>query len=248
MKKSLAVWSPRPDARDRVVLSDSVTVYGLPVVSIEALPLNDEQKAWVATADTCIFISHNAVTQLLQQIPIHVLQGKNHIAIGERTAKTLRNQQLSVACVAKPPFTSEALLATESFTQLNSQQIALCCGVGGRAVLQTALTANDKKVKRIASYYRNKAKLPRKVMVEFTSEYRINAVIMSSCDIADAVVMNLSQANIDFRHWTAFAFSERIAEHIRSLGFLQVIVAPASDQQSLNQAIQKWWEIKGNVK
>lgn len=248
MNRSLTIWSPRPDAKDVVRLSDNVVIYPLPVMTIETLPLETEKKLWLEQADSCLFVSHNAVSQLLKQISPKLLQQKTHIAIGERTAKTLRSYQLVVAAVAKPPFTSESLLNTVEFSALNIEQVALCCGTGGRTVIQAGLTACGKKVERIECYQRNKAKLPRQVMVEFTNGHQINAVIMSSCRIADAVVANLSRACIDFRQWVAFTFSERIAMYVRSLGFSRVVVVPISNQQSLNQAIIEWWEIKGKVK
>lgn len=237
MKKSLAVWSPRPDAKGRVLLSDKVAIYGLPAITITARVLEQDDIAWVKNADTCLFVSHNAVSQLLSQLPTDSLRQQQHIAIGKRTAAALHAHELTVSSVANPPFTSEALLATPEFQALTIRQLALCCGVGGRTVLQKTLTEQGITVKRIECYQRNKAKLTAQNMVEFTRERQINAVLLSSCGIADAVVESLSQACIAFQSWTVFAFSERIAEYAQSLGFSDVIVVPTTNQQLLNQAI-----------
>lgn len=244
MKKSLAIWSPRPDAQEVVRLSDDISIYPLPVMTVTTLPLNVGQQQAFHSADTCLFTSYNAVTALASSINVGEWSGKQVLAIGRRTAMALNNVGINVDLVANPPFTSESLLAMPAFQAMSINHVVLCCGRGGRRLLTSHLSQRAKKFERIECYQRNKTKLTAKVMVEFTAEHQINGVIISSCEIADAVIENLSRAQVNYQHWTAFVFSQRIAEHIKSQGFSEVIVAPQSEQQSLNQAVVAWWEIR----
>lgn len=242
--KKLAIWSPRPDAQKHFQLSEAICIYGLPAIQIAPLKLTGSQRLAVVEADTYLFTSYNAVDQLFLQIPFSQLKDRQLIAIGIRTAKALESYGLSVTLIADPPFTSESLLAMPAFSHLSMQNVVLCCGRGGRPLLQQALSRKAEKFKRIECYRRNKAKLSTKVMIEFIKTHRIAGVIISSCEIADAVVANLAQTSSDYWHWPVFVFSQRIADYAKSLGFKEIIVAPQSDQQSVNQAILAWWEIR----
>lgn len=242
--EKLAIWSPRPDAKRCFQLSETVYIYGLPAIKIVPLPLTVLQKQAVIEADTYLFTSYNAVEQLLLQVPVTHLMDRQLIAIGIRTAKALESHGLSVTLVADPPFTSESLLAMPAFSDLSMQNVVLCCGRGGRQLLQQALSQKAEKFKRIECYRRNKAELSSEVMIEFIRTHRIASIIISSCEIAEAVAASLAQTRFDYWHWPVFVFSQRIADYANSLGFKEVIVAPQSDQQSVNQVILAWWEIR----
>lgn len=247
--KTLSVWLPRPDAKEKTALSDSVVLHGLPVMTIEGLPLSEQAIASYLQADTLFFVSQHAVQCFFSQLSAanrHPIQHKQIIAIGEKTQQALLQQGIQVTVVARPPFTSESLLNNRDFLQLVTAHIAIVCAEGGRTVLSDFWQDIGKKVTRIVCYRRNKAKLSQQVMVEFLNKHSIRAISISSCEIADAVLMNLKlSGQCDFWQWSVFAFSQRIADYLAVLGFQRIIVAKAANQQSLNQSILTWWEQNG---
>ncbi len=244
--KQLSVWSPRPNAQAKVCLSPEVTLYGLPVMEIEPIDLSEKAIQSVLQADTLFFVSQHAVRCFFEKLPNqyrHSVKIKQVIAIGNKTAQALQACGVEVAFQAKSPFTSESLLQDKQFLQLDVSQVAMICASGGRTVLSDFWQAQGKKVTRIICYRRNKAKHSSQVMVKFLDKYSIRAISISSCEIADAVVMNLTTSGrSDFWQWSIFVFSQRIADYLIQLGFQRVIVAESANQQSLNQSILIWWE------
>lgn len=240
--KHLALWSPRPNALVVEQLSSQITLYGLPSIRITPLPLTTQQQNNLQQAEVCLFISQHAVSQLLSQIAQSELVNKTIVAIGEKTAQTLISNGLSVDITAVAPHTSEALLAMPTFQQLVYHRLAIICGQSGRKKLQKTLTALEKKVYRIPCYQRNMCDLSRQTMLKFMSKYSIAGVIVTSCRIADAVLAALCTEDKDFFHCPMFALSQRIGDYLSTLGFTQIIVAEAANQQSLNQTIITWWD------
>ncbi len=233
----LAVWSPRPDAPPVIELSESVCLYGLPVIAIVPRTLSVTEQALLSHTD-----SANAVKTLLWQINIKELLHKQIIAIGRQTAQALQQAGLSVHFIAPPPFTSEALLADNDFWQLPTRHIGLVCAAGGRTLLADSLRQNNKEISQIICYHRNPCPLSGKVMVKFIHAHKINAILISSCAIATAVAKILRSAAIsDYSNWVVFALSHRIEKHLKKLGFSQIIVSPVANQQALNETMLTWW-------
>ena len=113
MSKQISVWSPRPSCDKVRVLSDSVTVYGLPAIKITTIELNYWQKQIVLASEAVLFVSQHAVKSLLSQLSIQDLKNKHLISIGEKTAKTLKDYGLPVSYTAKLPYNSEILLISK---------------------------------------------------------------------------------------------------------------------------------------
>lgn len=237
----LSVWSPRPGAPEKIEVSSTVTLYGLPMMAIAPVAIEAEHQRGVQTSDALLFTSQHAVEHLCSQLPPRLLAGKHIIAIGEKTAATLRQCGLSVTLSAKAPCNSESLLADEAFHMLEYDSVALIAGVGGRQVLESTLTQLGKKVIRVACYRRDKCHVAPQIMLEFINNYGINAIVLTSCEIVDAVVCQRQRGGMP-PDWQipAFALSQRIADYAKSLGFSQVIVAEEASQASLYHRLQTW--------
>lgn len=247
MKKPLAIWSPRPDADTVTTLTANINIYGLPLMTIHLKTLSELSLQQVTTTDTLLFTSRYAVIHSIAQLPPNAFTDKTLIAIGQRTAETLTAAGLSTKLTAPPPFTSESLLADPQFQTYHYQQLAIICGVGGRKHLQTQLSTGTKPVHRIECYQRDKANVSPQVMVEFLCKHAIGGIIVSSCEIAEAVTSMLSKIGEQHNdHWTFFAFSKRIAAQLRKAGYTRIIVSDAANQHRLNQCIINWWEGSDN--
>lgn len=238
--KTLAIWSPRPDAQLIEPISPTISLYGLPVITIHEIAFD---AASLRSADGVIFVSHYAVKHALSRLIPADFSNKTVIAIGQRTARALAALGLSVDVTAPPPFTSEALLADADFQCLPCHHFVIICGRGGRQLIQQRLCESGKTVQQIACYQRDKTNLSPQVMVKFLDERAIGGMLLSSGEIAEAVAEQLTQVKRwQFFHLPAFAFSERIAQRAQLLGFTNVIVAAQASQHNLNQRIINWWE------
>lgn len=243
MMKTLTIWSPRPDAEVATKLNESITIYGLPLMTISQRVLSDVDKQAVEKAEVLIFTSRYAVKHAVAQLPRPYLQQCRRVAIGRRTAAVLSANDLAPEVTAPPPFTSESLLDDTAFQALCDKRVALVCGAGGRKHLTRQLRQTGQSVKRIECYQRYKANVSPPVMLEFLNKYAIGGVIVSSCEIADAVASALALIDTQYTsHLTFFAFSKRIRERLDRQALQPTLVAPSADQQRLNQYIINWWE------
>ncbi len=241
----LSVWSPRPNALPMEKLSASVSIYGLPMLSISPIPLTDTQIDTILSADALFYVSQYAVTSLYSQISsdqlTNKLSDKIHIAIGNKTADTLSAIGISPTIVAKPPFNSENLLTDSDFQSLDFNHLALISGQTGRKLLEKTLKKQGKKISRIVTYQRDKCDVTSQVMIKFIHTNAINSVILTSCAIVDAVTNQLKQGVApDFWHFPAFALSQRIADYAEKTGFTQVIVVNSANQRALYDKIREW--------
>lgn len=241
--KTLAIWSPRPDAKAIEAISPDISLYGLPVIAILPKKIETAQLDSLSAGDGVIFTSQHAVTHFFAQVSVQAVSSKTLITIGTRTAEALQHRGLTPDLIASPPFNSEALLADGRFEQLSCQHFSIICGVGGRNQLQKTLRARKKQVNSIRCYQRDKINLSQQVMIEFITGHGIGGIILTSAEIADAVSERLKQQElIHFSDFPVFALSERIGEHARRLGFCNVMVAAQANQHFLYQCIINWWE------
>ncbi len=237
----LSVWSPRPNALPIEKLSPSISIYGQPMLEISALSLTDEQIHTVLSVDALFYVSQYAVTSLYSQIASDKLADKIHIAIGTKTADTLSGVGVTPTFVTKPPFNSESLLADSDFQSLNFKHLALISGQKGRKLLEKTLGEQGKKVSRIITYQRDKCDVSREFMVEFINTYKINSIMLTSCEIVEAVANQLKQGIAqNLWHVPAFALSQRIADYAEKIGFTQVIVVETANQGALYDKIMVW--------
>ncbi len=190
-----------------------------------------------------IFVSHHAVVCALAQYPPSHFRDKTLIAIGKRTAATLRDQHLPPALTAPPPYHSEALLADKAFQALPCQRIGIVAGEGGRTLLYNKLRQRCELVAKIRCYRRDKIHLSAQVMIEFIDSCAIGGVILSSNAIAEAVANQLEQNKLQqYFELPVFVLSARIAAHAQRLGFSHCIVAEQANRHFLYQRIINWWE------
>lgn len=245
MKKTLSIWSPRPDAEAKTAIAPDIFLYGLPAIEIVEKPLNQSAQQRLADAEVLIFVSQYAVKHSFSGMSPTVFEQTSHkilVAIGLRTAEALQQYNLTATIIAPPPFNSEALLQDETFLNLPFQRVAIICGVGGRMLLHTSLRQLGKQVQRIECYQRDKANLSAQVMVEFITEQAIGGIILSSNTVAEAVTKHVSMTEQQCFTLPVFVFSRRIAKRAKQLGFREIIVAEQADKESLYRSIINWWK------
>ena len=136
------------------------------LMTIEPQPLSGSQRSHLLNLDlfdTIICVSANAAKTLAEfidqywpQLPVDL----NWIAIGQATANTLAEHipELSTSEIILPNGTdSEALLALPQLEQAKGKKVLLAKGVGGRDLIQQALTEAGATVTELELYKRTPA-------------------------------------------------------------------------------------------
>lgn len=249
----LAVWSPRPvnthvsphvatfSDTHVEVLNDEIQLYALPVLQLLPVALSAEQKTCLMRAEALFFVSQHAVMQLLAQVSPDCLADKIIIAIGRQTQQALQSFGVKTDYCAKPPYNSEALLAERGFDALPFSSLAIVGATTGRQLLTEQLRQRGKKVTQIACYRRDKTDVSAQDMLKFLNVRAINAIILTSCEIAEAVTALLTSLETP-RVWRfpVFALSPRIGHYAKQRGFHRVYIAENADKGSLYQCMTAW--------
>lgn len=210
----------------------------LPLFRIEPHGDTSAQAQFMDAARTWngwIFTSANAALRAtaLDQGPWPTL-----FAIGAATARSLAVQGRPGALCSAEGSTSEALLDHPALRAASGQRFLLCTGVGGRDVIETALSARGAQVERLELYAR--------VPVEHST-----AEVLRALESVDAILCT-SGESVERLHALAPAAaratllsrllvvpSQRVLELARRLGFLTVRAPAQTSDEALVACLEQ---------
>ena len=173
-KPAYTLFNTRPKSQaeplQNLVWQDGGDTLSCPTMDIQFLSLASELAASFLHQkqpfDKVIFISANAVAGLSEQtealnitlkpskLPGLVFLGQTYYAIGQATAKALKQQGCLVENLQRQQFDSESLLAQSAFQTLPNQRVLIVKGLGGRKHLEQALKARGAQVSLWSVYER----------------------------------------------------------------------------------------------
>jgi uroporphyrinogen-III synthase len=212
----------------------------LPV--IEVVEIDDKSallncRAHLDELDIALFISANAVDNSL---PTLLAQTKlppqlQLIAVGKRTAETLKTWGLT-ALTPAPPFNSEAVLKMPQMqtTAVQGKNIIIFRGEGGRELLAQTLRQRGATVNYINVYRRIQPPAPA-----WITDTQIDIITVTSVEgLQNLFAMLDGQPWL--RHTPLVVMSERIRAKAQKLSIqAPILVAPsASDEGLLNAILQ----------
>jgi uroporphyrinogen-III synthase len=189
-------------------------------------------------ADIVVFTSPNAVAAARALQPLS-MQGAT-VAIGDGTARALK--RAGVDDVRRPSrMDSEGVLALPLFGAIDAKSIGLVTAPGGRDRLAPALRSRGARVVRADVYAREPCGLPRAGLRALRGASGRLAIALSSGEALDRAVSQLEPADLArLRGARVLAASDRLVEHARRLGFVDVVRAdgprPAQLVAALNRA------------
>jgi len=189
-------------------------------------------------SDKIIFVSANAVhygVPLLAAAQVHAAAA--YIAIGQKTQQALQAVYAANIVCPPSPFNSEALLAMPMFASVHAQTITLVKGVGGRSLLNTALSARGATVFEFPVYQRCAPQQVDASILREIQQGRVDSVIISSQAGLDQLV---ALVGLEVLFGCALLLgSQRQADYARSLGCRHVaaLVAP-NDQAYVAQLLR----------
>lgn len=126
-----------------------------PVIDIEPVKAPFPRGAF----DHVVFLSEHAVRCGLATLKTQRwFAAARVLAVGERTAETLRDQHVDAETPSEP--TSEGLLALPGLRRLGGRRVLLAAGAGGRSLLARELRARGAAVERFECYRRVVARRP----------------------------------------------------------------------------------------
>ncbi|PTQ91073.1 uroporphyrinogen-III synthase [Agitococcus lubricus] len=162
----LAHWqiiNTRPAARaaslTAALQAAGVTVFELPLLEIEPLVISDKQRQYLLNLSdyhTVFVVSPTAAQLGLAVLADYWPQwpvGMDWLAVGEATARVLREYQLDP--IVPPQETSEGLLRLPALQQLSAgQRLLVLRGEGGRNLVREQLSARGVRVDYLDLYRR----------------------------------------------------------------------------------------------
>ena len=222
---------------------------GVPVLFplLEISPPADGQALCDAVArlagfDLAVFVSPNAVRYGMQAIrAAGTLPPQLKIAaVGQGSARALRELGVEQVIAPQQRFDSEALLALPALQQMAGRRVAIFRGEAGRELLGDTLRERGAVVEYIACYRRSR---PQQDMSGF--DRNADAVIVTSSEAMGYLREMLDEAGrAHFADVPLFVPHPRIAEAARRHGWREVMQTKAGDDGLLSGLIA--WAKKRN--
>ncbi|WP_462156778.1 uroporphyrinogen-III C-methyltransferase [Pseudoalteromonas sp. GB56] len=188
-----------------------------PVLRIDYLATPEQQLATLNEADIAVFVSQDAVHGLHQQLP-KLSNTIQCFAVGDTTAHTLKSL-FNINAITPRQQDSEGLVALSQLQNVDSKNVVLVKGRGGRTVIAKTLKERGAFVNAVAVYERV-ALLPDSE--QWLSEWHaaeVDGLVVTSNSGIDAIFNSQNNQLLEWlksRHF--YIVSDRTREHLESLG------------------------------
>lgn len=193
--------------------------------------------------DLAIFISPTAVDSVWKRID-KVRSWPRSLrvaAVGQGSARALRERGLDNVIAPTGRSDSEALLALPELQEVTGKRIVIFRGEGGRELLAQALARRGAEVEYAECYRRAKPDTDITPLLQQQKEQNFAAIILTSRESLANLREMLGDAWGSFQAVPVFVSHERIAEAARTLGLNSVEIAPGGDD-GLVQAMIKFFQ------
>jgi uroporphyrinogen-III synthase len=243
---TLRVLITRP-AEQATQLAAMIAAHGgeprlFPSIAIEAVtpdePLTEHAFDWT------VFLSANAVRHgapLIQP----ATAGKV-VAIGQATARALREASWTVHLIPQAPYTTEALLRSSAFAVTANERVLIVRGVGGRDALDRALLERGATLHTLRVYRRVAASHTETEREELEREWLepgFDVVTATSVETLRYLHEQLGPVGrAELAQTPLLVVSQRIEHAAREMNLWgPCVLAPAPDDASLVGALSNWF-------
>ena len=161
-----------------------------PALAIEPLPIPASLSVELDTCELAIFVSANAVEHGLALVHQHGAWPARApvAAIGEATARALRNSGFSAVISPTGRHDSESLLALDELKSVDGRKILIFRGQGGRELLREALESRGAHVTYVECYRRIRPTADAAPLLHAWSRGEIQAVSVLSAETLENFV------------------------------------------------------------
>jgi len=188
-------------------------------------------------ADWLVFISPSAVRMALAAVGA-LPQSARLAAVGQGTARALRENGYATVLCPSAGADSEALLALPELQSLAGRRVILFRGEGGRDLLAATLAARGAEVIDAVCYRRVVSVCDAAPVQAMLRAGQIDAVSVTSREILDALLAKLGEDAARLVTLPLFAPHPRIVQAARDRGMLHIIEI-ASGDAALLTALQQ---------
>lgn len=190
--------------------------------------------------DLAIFISPTAVARAMALISSRrALPRKLKIAaIGQGSARELKQRGVVSVLAPTSRFDSEALLELPELQQMRGKRVVIFRGTGGRELLAQALRQRGAEVDYAECYQRVRPDVSAAELLERGARSEIQALVATSAEsLANLHEMVGEQGAAWLRATPVFVPHPKIEQAGRKLGLTRLIVAPGGDDALLQGII-----------
>ncbi|OGS91045.1 MAG: uroporphyrinogen III synthase [Gallionellales bacterium GWA2_60_18] len=238
----IAVTRPRDQA---VPLVQKIEQAGgipllFPLLEIAAAPDTQtlhEQVSRIARSDLAIFISPNAVQYGMAAIRaagVALPASLRIAAVGQGSARALRELGIADVVVPVDRFDSEGLLALPALQDVAGKRVMILRGDGGRELLGDTLKARGAQVEYVACYRRSKPQLDMAALLREAPD----ALTATSGEALEHLWQSAVESQRDaLRDSPLFVPHARIAGLAQRQGWRRVILTDAGDDGLLDGLI-----------
>lgn len=228
--------------------------YHQPLIELEALPgPAAAERKMIGDLDLyrhVIFISGNAVRFSLPWLEDFWPQwpvGVNWYAVGEGTARALRERDIPARLPEGGDMTSEGLLRLPPLRDLREQRALIVKGQGGRELLAAELRRRGARVDQLACYRRHPPSLPEGEMAARLARWEVDVIMLSSGEGLANLLALLGPAETNkLGRTTLLVPSRRVAGAARAAGLERVRVADNASDSAMLEALERWQRDTGD--
>lgn len=228
---------------DIIENSGAITTY-FPTANIHEVKVDSKTKRTLRSLDTIhwvIFVSRNAVTFGVEQLPKKLLENANIAAIGISTAEAIEKHGFNVSLCPESSFTTEAFLEEPLMEDVGNNNVVIVTGQGGRKLLQEELEERGASCYRIEVYRRE---LPIKAAQDVAVKVGKNAIdvlVVTSEELLENLLRLLQKVDSKLKSVPLVVSSDRLKVRAKALGFTDsIIVAENAINATLLSALIKW--------
>lgn len=239
-------------ANQAAALCQSIEALGgsalaLPVIEIRPTADVDRLKAQLDHLDSfqlAIFISANAVFSTMEVMKPQYSWPPNLAiaAVGQATAKAIRENGLTVSHVGPEPYNSEALLSIFELQRLHGQRVIIFRGNGGRELLGDMLSARGAEVEYAECYQRVIPESDMSALFQLWDEGCSTPIVVTSNEgLSNLFAMVGARHRKSLLESPLIVVSQRAVGLAEELGFTQKpMVAKSASNDAILSVIKRW--------
>lgn len=247
--QGLKILVTRPAHQAKNLCDEINALGGLPLLfpTLEIVPIEDNSAlidaiAQLKKCDVVIFISANAVQQVMPYWPASPLTRLSIAAMGQATARTLAQFKLHTNILPLDTCDSEGLLRHPKLLRSKDKKVTIFSGAGGRTLLANTLRRRGAVVTQVAVY--------RRVLPSHSTRARLQKEFGGGADIVISTSNESLQNLLDLtavtaRHWLQdlplVVISARMASFAAELGFSKPLVAAGPSDAAILDALKAWY-------
>lgn len=219
-------------------LCDLITAEGgeaiaFPVIEITAILPDKWMHTSLLEQDMLIFISRNAVVHFMSGHP-KIAPSTQMVAVGNATAKAMREHGLRLDIQAPSPAGSESLLAMSVMQDVQTKHIVIVRGEGGRELLADTLSARGATIRYIETYQRQLASATDD---DIEQAKKADSIVITSIAGLTNLYQLLGEKVV--REKPLIVVSERIKQRAMTLGCQKITVADDAGDSAVMKKVRE---------